>query len=187
LTMGYPKIWGPIQSEPWYRGLNNAERGVYLQFHLFAKEDGDTGRITAKSIQDLSQRCATPPSSMRRILAKLIRLRAVEREGSQGSTVVIRIPQYEEWQQLRTWPHRKAAKRRTAILPKKDTKGSKNLPNRADQTRADQSRRELLRDSDESNRQADSSSLVRTSEPGPNDPYVTPEEKKPWKENEVDV
>jgi len=97
----YAKIWTDIFDDDWFLSLNCNHRGFWLQLIIAAKMLGDCGKIVCKSAAFLSHICGLDYRTTVSILEKFKMQGKLIVEKSEFGSMVVTIPNYQYWQQLR--------------------------------------------------------------------------------------
>ena len=107
----FPKIWTSILHEDWWLQMPCIERGMLLQLFLIAKVQGDTGRISYRSVANLSADLYIERRTFSKVMAKFTECGRIIVEKHTDRIYTIFIPKYREYQDLDSGsPSRKRGK-----------------------------------------------------------------------------
>ena len=129
---GYVKLWTTVYSSREYLSLSGLERGIFLQLIILCKLQRDDGQIVVENYSQLGHLLAVERRTCARVVSKLVgkmllKVTPPVRENAECARgvsssmakllltdgknpdriIVLEIPKYKFWQDLRTWKNGK--------------------------------------------------------------------------------
>jgi len=138
---GYAKFWTDMRHDPWFISLNCLARGLFQQLILKAKEEGDTGVISARNFTLLGLEFGCEGSTCRKNLGKFRDDGKLRIEKDKYGVLIITILNYTYWQeQHRVKGHKRGGKTDTKTEEISRKIPEKSATNRTEQNRTEQNR-----------------------------------------------